>query len=83
MERLQKVTRLFTAAYDTANGGPPIAFRCEVKVFSAYAEATQRHPHPACARVTRTEAGMWSHLRIVHGIKRQGQLWELNAKEKP
>lgn len=27
-----------------------------------------------CRSLTRTKRGMWAHLRIVHGIKRQGEL---------
>lgn len=28
----------------------------------------------ACWEVTRTQKGMWAHLRIVHGIRKQAKL---------
>lgn len=66
--------RLYIPLY-TANGGPPLGFRCNVQMFSAYAEATQRHEHPKCGRVLRTERGMLTHLLSVHKIKRQEGLF--------
>ena len=60
-------------------GGPARGFRCEVDCCKGTEDYDSEYPHGVCGRVTRTEAGMRIHLRIKHGIKIQGELFDANA----
>lgn len=69
-------SRLYIPLYDTANGGPPLGFRCayqpeSVNITYANLNTPLQKIMGPCGRVLRTERGMWSHLRSVHGIERQ------------
>jgi len=56
-------------------GGSAKGFRCEVLIVCEGEE-----PEPCnwkyCGRVTRTEFGMKTHLRVKHGIRIQGDLFD-------
>lgn len=46
-------------------GGIPRGYTCNQP------STEERH---ICRTVTRTQKGMWAHLRIVHGIRKQAKL---------
>jgi len=66
---------LYTVIYDERNGGPPTGFRCEQEriIMFGYTRYTNKE---TCGRRTRTERGMIRHLRQVHGIERQGRMFD-------
>lgn len=69
------MTRLYIPLYDTANGGPPLGFRCAFTPHNPTGRECAA-PRCPCRRVLRTERGMLAHLWAVHKIKRQEELWK-------
>jgi hypothetical protein len=41
---------------------------------SAYICTQNKAEGKKCRAVTRTKKGMWAHLRVVHGIRKQAKL---------
>jgi len=64
---------LYTLLYDTKSGGGARAFQCAMEERNYITELQPRWKK--CLRVTRTERGMWLHLRIIHGIIRQPKIF--------
>lgn len=62
---------LYLLLYDTKNGGGAQAFKCCVKGFSS-PDLTVT----LCSKITRTEIGMKMHLKRVHGINQQRELFD-------
>lgn len=70
---------LFVQLFDTLNGGPASAYQCWAFVHNECIEpADEIH----CGKVTRTKAGMVMHLRRVHGIELQQEMFLCGESEK-
>lgn len=74
------VSDYYTPLYDNERGGPPRAFRCEQNIYPKESALHRGNSQP-CTRVTRTLSGMKSHLRSVHGIVFQLEIFDATARK--